>query len=335
MLINKLHVALHEIAEERTLAELGDRSSYLGASEIGKCTRKVILGKLYQVKHSLKSLLLFERGHMTENIIYRAMVKAGIKPVRQYECRYDDLSTGMTLMAHIDFAIGIKNSLYIIESKSVGSAGIPDVPYPEHEEQLILQLNLAKLKHPTKILKGGILYVSMDGELELFSQGYAASDAVFRAQVNEAQNIWETYQMAMQVQDVVGYCNTLSTSPGPLCAFCDFSQGCPRMATKTFVEMRDFVYETYQLQQEIKKLQRKVDARKTQLKEFITGMELYQFETGEHNVRMVTQNRTKIDYKSLEQDMEEKGLSLDNYRTPYEVKFPEIKPITEWLAKAA
>lgn len=334
MFFKKLHMAMLDLAAERTKEELGDRSKYLGASEIGKCHRQVILNKMFKIQHSLKTLFIFERGHMTEDVIYKALVQSGIKPIRQYECTYENIS-GMKVIAHIDFTIMINNSIYIIECKSVGSIGVPDNPYPEHEEQLSIQMNLALLKNPGKIIKGGILYVSMDGDMKLFSEGYSPSNSLFKYQMEKALDIWETYQMALGVTDIRGFSQTIETTPGPLCAFCPHSGTCPRMKAKMFEEMTQFVAETYKIQQEIKVREKALKARKTQLKDFLNGMEFFQFETKTHNVRMVKQTRHKIDYKSLEPDMEEHGLELDNYRTPYDVSFPEIKPLTDWLEKAA
>ena len=44
-----LQAALQQLASQQTVETLGDRSTYLGASDIGSCPRKTILTKLNRV----------------------------------------------------------------------------------------------------------------------------------------------------------------------------------------------------------------------------------------------------------------------------------------------
>ena len=43
-MLTTLQAALQQLASQQTAATLGDRSTYLGASDIGACPRKTILG---------------------------------------------------------------------------------------------------------------------------------------------------------------------------------------------------------------------------------------------------------------------------------------------------
>ena len=46
--------------------ELGDRTEYVGASDVGQCPRKVILSKTQPLPHDLQTLIRFERGNLVE-----------------------------------------------------------------------------------------------------------------------------------------------------------------------------------------------------------------------------------------------------------------------------
>ena len=49
--------------------ELGNRSHYVGASDVAQCPRKVVLAKTEPVALDLQTLIRFERGNMVEHIV--------------------------------------------------------------------------------------------------------------------------------------------------------------------------------------------------------------------------------------------------------------------------
>ena len=56
------------VHQQQTSAHLGDRTTYVGASDIAGCPRKAVLGKLLPVAHTIKQLLVFDRGHAAQAI---------------------------------------------------------------------------------------------------------------------------------------------------------------------------------------------------------------------------------------------------------------------------
>ena len=72
-----LQAALQQFAQEQSVATLGDRATYLGASDIGACPRKTILTKLHPPENDLITLLRQRRGHMAEEVIATAFTVAG------------------------------------------------------------------------------------------------------------------------------------------------------------------------------------------------------------------------------------------------------------------
>jgi len=57
-----LLASLQKLARQHTEETLGNRSDYLGASDIGYCPRKVILEKINPSEHDLATLLRFQRN---------------------------------------------------------------------------------------------------------------------------------------------------------------------------------------------------------------------------------------------------------------------------------
>ncbi|MFH2000982.1 MAG: hypothetical protein ABIK28_14970, partial [Planctomycetota bacterium] len=96
-----LQAALQQLAIQQTVETLGDRATYLGASDIGACPRKTILSKLNPPEADLVTLLRFRRGHMAEDIVAAAFTAAGFTNFkRQVEVRY---AGDVPVTAHIDF----------------------------------------------------------------------------------------------------------------------------------------------------------------------------------------------------------------------------------------
>jgi CRISPR-associated exonuclease Cas4 len=72
-----LQAALQQLAIRQTAETLGDRATYLGASDIAACPRKTILGKRQTPEANLVTLLRQRRGHMAEEIVAAAFTVAG------------------------------------------------------------------------------------------------------------------------------------------------------------------------------------------------------------------------------------------------------------------
>ncbi len=100
---NTLLTSLRKLAKQHTEETLGDRRNYLGASDIGYCPRKTILERIHPGEHDLATLLRFQRGHMTEDIVAMAFSAAGFN---NYERQVEIAVEGdVPLKAHIDFVL--------------------------------------------------------------------------------------------------------------------------------------------------------------------------------------------------------------------------------------
>jgi hypothetical protein len=150
----------HEKSE--TVSQLGDRSLYVGMSDIGKgaeCMRAAVANKVYgsmhpsgddirkwyaegdyeKIKAALKKQLILQRGHWLEAGIERAFEANGTKFFTQLEI--DATDNGVPILAHLDFVLvwgGKRPAVRILELKS--TENIPENLYSAYEVQLSGQL---------------------------------------------------------------------------------------------------------------------------------------------------------------------------------------------------
>jgi hypothetical protein len=149
---------------QSTAAQLGDRSKYVGLSDIGKgaeCMRAAVANKVFGSQHpkaddvgnwyrdqeydkvtaTLKKQLILQRGHWFEAGIDQAFEANGAKFFSQLEI--DAGFDGVPILAHLDFVLIADGAVRVLELKSM--AHFPDYLYTAYLTQLYGQLGfLAK-----------------------------------------------------------------------------------------------------------------------------------------------------------------------------------------------
>lgn len=148
---------------QETASQLGDRSEYIGMSDIGKgaeCMRAAVANKLYgignpqpdeitfwyqqqqfeNVHKALSKQLTLQRGHWLEGGIMNAFNANGSKVLPQLEIEVT-LDDGTPIKAHLDFVLirgGEQPAVRIVEIKS--TENLPKTLYTSYEQQLYGQL---------------------------------------------------------------------------------------------------------------------------------------------------------------------------------------------------
>lgn len=147
----------------RTAENLGDRSTYMGMSDISsKCPRKVVLSKLHPstndnleklgeftksgnedgIQEILKQLVTFGRGHAWESILSKGFNAMGVMRIPQLEIRYNH--QGTPIRAHLDDTLVFPDgSIRVLEHKCNEKLQDKEL-YPENELQIYGQLGLLK-----------------------------------------------------------------------------------------------------------------------------------------------------------------------------------------------
>ena len=135
---------LQAVAHKDTLAHLGDRSSYIGMSDIGQhweCPRAALARKVLPTTNSLERLLTLQRGHWFESGVGQALASLGLHVLPQLEINWQH--QGVPIKAHLDFVVvwgAPVNAIRILEVKSTDK--LPASPHDSHLLQLHGQIGL-------------------------------------------------------------------------------------------------------------------------------------------------------------------------------------------------
>lgn len=147
-------------SQQETMAQLGDRSKYIGMSDIGKameCFRAAVADKSghmetvlptdilamnqEEIKKTLLKQITLQRGHWQEYGLEKAVKATGVHCIPQLEiCIHHK---GVPVKAHLDFTIVRESpvpAVRILELKS--NEHIPDHLYASYEAQVYGQLGL-------------------------------------------------------------------------------------------------------------------------------------------------------------------------------------------------
>lgn len=312
-----LLTSLQTLSKQHTLTTLGDRTSYLGASDIGACPRKVILERLHPGEHDLATLLRFQRGHMAEDIVASAMIAAGYE---NFDRQVEIIASGVTpVKVHIDFVFtSIQPKVKaILEIKSVGA--LPDVPYGSWESQLYIQMGALKEQFPDYAIKAAVLEIDLgSGEVGFFN-GYTPNDTMYAGLLERASTIWTNYQFMM-----LGHPKNPATEPSPLCGYCNHFSTCPRFAAEEVPELENTVAELQELQEKEKSLKNQIEPKKANLFQIV--------EKAGHPIKVngsilskAIRSRKSFDISRLTAFLADQGYTVSDFQEASSFSFLDIK----------
>ncbi|RLB01243.1 MAG: hypothetical protein DRG83_10470 [Deltaproteobacteria bacterium] len=195
--------------------ELGDRSTYVGSSDVADCPRKVVLEKLQQSQPDLSTLIRYARGHLVEEFLL-----AGLKAMSQarfswkYQVEVEHKS--QPFKAHVDFLFEAGDVIGVLEVKS--TSGIPREPYEGWLEQLHFQMGLVKERSPEKKVRGAIFAMDLGEATVKIFEGFEYNSMIYENLLLKAKHIWDCLSDP-----------TLRprTEKGHLCAWCRYRPDCP------------------------------------------------------------------------------------------------------------
>ncbi|WP_418180557.1 PD-(D/E)XK nuclease family protein [Aliarcobacter lanthieri] len=155
-----------EALKKDTEKSLGDRSKYIGASDISGCLRSSYLSKVAKKEDDISQLLTFERGHQFESIVRKFLNGETFK--EQVEIKNAKTSNGFPLKPHLDFVIYDKNKkrATIVEVKSTKNT---IELYESYVLQIQLQMGLLQAQCGSNWTVNGLVFViSTESEYEIF-----------------------------------------------------------------------------------------------------------------------------------------------------------------------
>lgn len=247
---------LTAISKKETKESLGDRSAYIGASDISGCLLNAYYSKKEEVEHNLEKLLIFERGHIAESIIEKALNNKGLNYKSQYEIA--DEIAGFPVKAHLDFVIEGKKEAIVLEVKTTNR--VLEAPYSSWLLQINFQMGLLK-KAINKNVRGYILVFDLN----------KGQFMEFPAEFDEAM-----FDIAYQKAQTLAKALLENEAPDPeeqlYCSQCPFKDKCPLFnEVEEEINNDEIVYSVEllkSLEAQKKELDNQIKAVKNELEEF-------------------------------------------------------------------
>lgn len=235
--------------------ELGDRSTYIGASDIGGCLRKSYLDKTSSKELKEEQALIFMRGHLSEEILKKSFDAQGMKYEYQVELEDDFIK------AHLDYLFINNKECVVVECKS--SNRLPDSPYVSWVLQVQLQMYLAK-KIYNKDVRGFIAVIDLAGEVVDFEIEY--NEDLAKVALNKAKALWEALQNNEEPE----------AEEQLYCSKCPHKDTCPIFDAKEIKsdEVIKAIKELKALEKQKKELENKIKVLKSDLEEYFIAKDI-------------------------------------------------------------
>lgn len=305
--IKFLEKGLQAAAKQKTLETLGDRSTYVGSSDVGQCPRKAYLSKVSPKEYSLEQNIIFARGHNAELIVRDAFL--GNKTPFKEQVEVQGKDEFVFVKTHIDFLAEFKEESVVVECKSTNS--LPSEPYASWVKQVILQIGLLK-EQGVNCNRGIIVALNVNnGEHTAFNVEF--SQSLYELSLKRAKDIWKHLQNGTEPQGEVS----------PICSFCSYRSNCEALLKDSHDLPDELVQDAKEfahVQSVQKELTKKSDALKLKLIEFMSAAELKKVSVDDIVLSKTEyQGRIGVDTKRLQSEYPEIFENLKTQGKPYSV----------------
>lgn len=208
-------IRAHSMKE--TQETLGDRSQYVGGSDLGKCIRNVFLSKTQPVEHSIEKLIVFRRGHIAETIIGESFEANGFNFEEQREVLGFGDNAG--IRSHIDFLLDFGKESVVVECKSVSNEIVE--PYESWKYQVTLAMGLLRLEGKVHCDRAFIVCIDVNkGWHQVFPILF--SEQMFQLALANAKEILHY----LKTKELPNVCKI-----SPICGYCPYSSNCPAITS--------------------------------------------------------------------------------------------------------
>jgi hypothetical protein len=244
-------------SHHQTLESLGNRSTYLGMSDLSQalsCPRAVVANKLAvdDPTLNLNKLLQLERGHWLEAGLEKSFKLAGQPLISQLEIAITH--QGVPIKAHLDFTFYDQDAqcVTVLETKSM--AKIHDEVYETHEAQVNGQIGLLSKfwNEPVFCLEGANDFTSFPQiakkvwgiklPKDPVINGFVLAISPYEARAFGSYNPDMTMldKLVTCGADIWHYLNDIGNNVcsiadvpfnpnfSPLCGYCRFNKDCPK-----------------------------------------------------------------------------------------------------------
>lgn len=303
-----LELIRHGLAQKnaRTSEQvLGDRSKYVGMSDVGSyltCQRMAVLNRLHPEKKdkSLSKLLTLNRGHWFEDGIASILKELNIPHIRQLEIGIEH-EDGVEIKAHLDFVLvstSPKPTVRILEIKSCRE--LPESLYASYEMQVYGQVGLlcrhwdgsdfsltdehgkfqfGGMTFPEAVqhlwgidLPDDVTFVDIEAWVLCLSMTDAKVFGPYKADMDMLELALDTgadlWRKASQIQEGTLAISDIQPALGfkGICESCDWSHDCPKFRNTNHPELEAELDELADWKREKATLEAKIKARESAMK---------------------------------------------------------------------
>lgn len=276
---------LTRVLEIETKETLGDRNEYIGASDIGGCPYKTVMSKRNPPIHSLKQQIIFQRGHLAENLVTKML--DGLPVVDQFEVlgQLDQIQ----LKAHLDKLLKSKERCVIVEVKTV-SAPV-DEPYESWVMQVQFQMGLM-LEQCDHAVEAYVLAIDLNsGWLKTFNIEF--NDDLFELCLSKAQHIEDAMKGLCEPKAIIqNYCST-----------CPFKMQCPKQG-RFAEDLPEDIKMDLEFIKKSKKMAKESRLRENRVKSYLinTGVSLGKDTRSNTVVSVKEQETSRLDIERLKSE---------------------------------
>lgn len=272
-------------SQRKTTDDLGDRSEYIGSSDISGCLRKTYLSKTEGCSWNINQQATFTRGHVSEGIIRMMLKSDDIELLEQVEA-IGQSSNGFTLKAHIDFVARFKKADIIIEAKS--TATTIEEPFDSWILQTQFQIALHQKQNPEKEVRGYIIAFSSNETP--FSNG-----KVFKIFEVLPNSIFQ--KMAIERAEILSEALAKKQEPEAevqmYCAKCAFKSDCPAITNMNAQQLPEDVQKVVDFVAQKSAVEKDIKAAKKHLQEFFEATGTKIAKSGDKTVSLVVNKGKK------------------------------------------
>jgi CRISPR-associated exonuclease Cas4 len=250
---------------------LGDRSTYVGASDVGQCLKKAYLSKKIGESHSLRQLMVFERGHVAEGIVQKALDAKGAQYSAQERIRLSGEYAFMEVGP--DFLVHFESECVVVECKSISSPLPGGQPRESWILQTQLQMEAVRQKYDCHV-RGIIFAVNLNtGESQDFP--VEPNEALLQVALERAHTLWDAMQSDTEPEGEVS----------DLCGFCPFKTQCQTLRGGA-IELPSEVVQMAQRAKELAGAEKEAQETKENLKAFMEAASLKKATAGELTITL-------------------------------------------------
>lgn len=268
------------VLDEESKESLGDRSTYIGASDIGGCPYQTVMSKRHPQKHSLKQNIIFQRGHLAEEMVSKMLNGLNVEDQHEALGQLDQIQ----LKAHIDKLIHSRDRCVVVEVKTV-SAPV-DEPYESWVLQVQFQMGLLLQDGCNNEVEAYVLAIDVNsGWLGLFH--FELDDDLFELCLSKAQHIEDAMKGLVEPKAIIqGYCST-----------CHFKMECLKQGRHA-LELPAEVKEDLKFIKESNLMAKEAKIRSNRVKNYMTEMniEAGKSESAQTVVTVRKQTSKRVDF---------------------------------------